>query len=395
MIGPKGRRAALRHDSGQMRIGIVTPFFPPHVGGLEVVAAALAAEFARRHEVVVVACSPYGADYDDSGALYEVLRLPTAAPTERAGVPYPIPIGPGLAEARRRLATCDLLHVHGVLFAPSILSATYGRWLGIPTVLMEHAGWTHYRSRLLRAVQRSAWRCVGVPMMRSVNAVTTHSTRIAGFLSEISGDIPPRVIANGVDTRRFRPATAEQRADAKRQLGLPTNLPIALFAGRAVDKKGVSDIRCLTPAGYTLLSCGDDHAELAGTARNLGPVAHDRMPQLLAAADVLLHPAHGEGITLTIKEAMAAGVPVVMRWDASHAADLPPDTVVGYNAANDLAPALAELLSNQDHRGTLARVGRDWAESHWGWTAIADEYLSLFANVIDESRSTDGSRLRQ
>src|SRR5439155_943739 len=54
---------------------------------------------------------------------------------------------------------------------------------------------------------------------------------------------PAMLVQNGVDTQRFRPATAEERRAHRLRLGVPPDKPLLLFLGRFVEKKGLPVLR--------------------------------------------------------------------------------------------------------------------------------------------------------
>src|SRR5437899_3243678 len=107
-----------------MRIGVTTHNYPPHLGGLETIARALAVGFAdRQHEVVVVSTEWNGQEgvNEEDGTIVHRLRAWHGA--ERRGVPYAVPTGRGLGRAVKDLRRCDVLLAHGSLYATTALAA--------------------------------------------------------------------------------------------------------------------------------------------------------------------------------------------------------------------------------------------------------------------------------
>jgi glycosyltransferase involved in cell wall biosynthesis len=136
---------------------------------------------------------------------------------------------------------------------------------------------------------------------------------------------PPRitVVPNGVPVV---PA-------ALRRPTLPAHEPARLvFVGRLTEQKGVLDLPEVvaalaaagTPARLTLVGDGPQRAELEARAASRAPgmieiagFADDPTPAL-AAADIFVAPSRWEGAPLAAREALAAGVPVVL-------SDIPPN----------------------------------------------------------------------
>ena len=67
----------------------------------------------------------------------------------------------GLGDAIRALASADVVHAHGALYAGSIHAARLARRDRVPLVVTEHVGFVDYRSRLVNAVESAAWAMVG------------------------------------------------------------------------------------------------------------------------------------------------------------------------------------------------------------------------------------------
>lgn len=140
---------------------------------------------------------------------------------------------------------------------------------------------------------------------------------------ERAGFIPGakvRVVANGVDPRRWKAARGVPRA----KLGVPEGVPCAAVVGLLNVAKGQDlALKCLALPGLErlhlcLVGIGEQEAELRELARTLGVAerAHflgwrDDVPEVLASVDFLLLPSRWEGMPYIVLEAMAAGKPIV------------------------------------------------------------------------------------
>jgi glycosyltransferase involved in cell wall biosynthesis len=184
----------------------------------------------------------------------------------------------------------------------------------------------------------------------------------------------------GVDLDRFRPVPPPERARLKAELGLPPGPVVLSFraAGELYNLDVVIDaFRILrgriADAGLVLVH-GD--APLAGVARAslreladnpririVGAVAHSEMPAYLGAADVGVSIPTSDGSPSSVWEALACGLPVVL-------SKLPQISErVGRSGAarlvearrDDVAAALAEILSDPPLRERMAGAGRGWA----------------------------------
>jgi glycosyltransferase involved in cell wall biosynthesis len=117
----------------------------------------------------------------------------------------------------------------------------------------------------------------------------------------------------------------------------------------------------------------------------LGPVAHEELPSLVAAASVFAFPSVKEGFGLAAMEALAAGVPLVAR-------DLPVLREVFDGAARFAAdPAgLADAMDAALAGNPFRAAGRALAARHT-WTAAAARHIKLYDSLLP-SRDRAGDR---
>jgi glycosyltransferase involved in cell wall biosynthesis len=107
----------------------------------------------------------------------------------------------------------------------------------------------------------------------------------------------------------------------------------------------------------------------------LGPVDHDRLPTLMAAAEVFAFPSVKEGFGLAAMESLAAGTPVVMR-DLPVLREVFADTVAYTSDDVSLAGAIASSKRDPD---VIAR-GRDFALTHT-WTHAARSHVDFYEQL--------------
>ena len=363
----------------RLRIAMFAHNYLPHPGGLEVMVWNLARGLAERHDVVLVTSAFDGASGVSREDGMEVHRLPTLHVAERMGVPYPIPLGGGVRAAMHATSSADVVHAHGALYLQTVLARRVARRAGARFVLTEHVGFVEYPQRLFDVAQRVAWGCIGDSMLRRADAVVTYNARVHRWLSE-RGRRVVDFIGNGVDFARFRPRGRDERRALRRSFDLPEEGVVALFVGRDAGKKNLDTLLRARRAGYTLAVCGAQRNLSGGGADliDLGVVAYDRMADLFASVDLMVHPASGEGFPLAVQESVASGVPVVLLWDEGYGRWMPRDLVVACDALDEIEPALAGLAADATRRVRLAAEGRDWAEQHWSWAASVAAYEQIY-----------------
>lgn len=132
------------------------------------------------------------------------------------------------------------------------------------------------------------------------------------------------VLYNGVDRDRFYPPTATERAIARRELGLPSDVPVIGWVGRLhCQMKGTDDfLRAIAhlPSHYWALvvGSGPDADYLQQLAASLGIAERvvftgivEKPTVAYHAMDVFCLTSHEEPFGLVVAEAMACQIPVV------------------------------------------------------------------------------------
>ena len=212
------------------------------------------------------------------------------------------------------------------------------------------------------------------------------SAAVAGELREGWG-IEAAVIPNGVDYRRFATAAPDPAWSGRFVLSVggiePRKGSLDLLEAYALLRKSEPDVRLVIAGGETLFDYRDYRAaweeraaELGVDPVVLGPVDHDVLPGLVAAAGVFAFPSTKEGFGLAAMEALAAGVPVVTR-------ELPVLREVFGGAARFArdVPELAEQLrAALADPGSLREPGRALAASY-SWRAAARAHLSFYRSL--------------
>ncbi len=156
----------------------------------------------------------------------------------------------------------------------------------------------------------------------------TASQHLKEWMVERGGDAEQiDVVYINVNTERFRP-DAELRAKVRARLGVETQTPIIIYAGRICAQKqprvfaAVMRELVRTKQHFVCLVLGDGEDfpwlrhyvlrhKLGGQVWLLGAVSNEDMREYLAAGDIFFLPSSMEGIALTIYEAMAMGLAIV------------------------------------------------------------------------------------
>jgi D-inositol-3-phosphate glycosyltransferase len=319
----------------------------------------------------------------------------------RLGVPYPL-FSPSLVPVlRREIARAEVVHVHGFLFQSTLLAQALARRApNRPAiVLTEHVGHVPYESRIVDRIEAAAIGTLGRWSARASDAIVVYNHRVEELIVRLSPAARLRWIDNGVDTEFFRPASESERARLRKGFGWDDR-PRVLFGGRAVAKKGFDVALEAARRGrgaFTLTIVGTFRPPAgAPNVELLGLLPRELMAEALRAADALFVPARGEGLPITILEALASGLPTVGTDDPGYSAAL-----ADFGAAVRLMPvdaaamgqALVEVVSDPSARAS-AEAGVETVRRRFSVDACVDEHERLYRNLLDARAVTDGGEAR-
>jgi len=189
-----------------------------------------------------------------------------------------------------------------------------------------HAAWLQQRSRYIspwaRFFQRISPKHREKLRLEKQLFTPDATRRVISLSHKISREIgeyydyPQNQIAlirNGVPTRSA--TTPEERALARKELGIPVDERVLLFVGTGWERKGlrfaISAVEALNDPKVKLLVAGSGSQKryASSSVRFLGGV--QKMPLVYDAADLFLFPTLFDPFPLATLEALSAGLPVI------------------------------------------------------------------------------------
>ena len=361
-----------------LRIGIVTEYYYPHVGGICEHVHYFAREARLRgHHVDIITGRIPGAE-----PMPDVIPVGESIPVMANGSMCRFTGGRGLRSTLRSLfrqQNYDVLHAHAPL-APSLpmIAIQEAR---CPVVGTFHAYHDWAISYILgRRYFQQLFDRIDAAIAVSAAARDAVAKYFRGEWT---------IIPNGVDTDFFTPTVPPSPA-------VPDDLPVILFVGRFDPRNGLGALieafKKLRSTGrqarlfivgdgprrerYRRLAAGDPLVHFAGAVP-------DGLPAYYNAATIYACPATRGSFGITLLEAMACGTPVVcydtpgFRTLVRHeqqALLTPPDDI------DALARALARLLDDEALRRRLGSAGARHAAS-FAWPRVAEQVLDVYARL--------------
>lgn len=367
MEAPRPNRTddVIHESSTKARRVLVVPHnYPPHVGGLEVVAQTEARGLARSGWQVKVITSACGSDQPMGGTVYEqgteVIRKAAWNGLERFGVPFPIFAPTTLMTMWRSVKWATLVHIHDTLYISSWVAGVACWLLRRPYVVTKHVVFVPHPSKVVRGVQLAVHRLIGQYLLSRAQAVYAINPAIEAELVALQEEIKPKtqVLLNGIDTERFRPAAdAAEVAVIREKYGLPLDQRLVLFAGRLVPKKRLSVLLGCDSANYRVVIAGghaQNDEELQSGNIFLGRLDQAQMAEVYRAVNIFVCPSISEFLPLTVLEASASGLTVVVEDDQNISASALGKALIRVpDIEENLSAVLDELATDPGVFGTV------------------------------------------
>jgi glycosyltransferase involved in cell wall biosynthesis len=387
-----------------MHILHVTPYYAPAYafGGVVRAVEGLAQALLKRgHRITVLTTDAYDLSRPYDGALESdengarVIRVRnTVYPLRRLNLSTPLTMR---ARAAVLLADVDVVHLHELRTVEALLVAPLAHQRGIPIVLSAHGTlpistgrgglkqlWDHLLSPI---VMRRVAAVVGLTDDETEQA-RTFAERIT--CHQRTGDPAGRPFSI---TIRF--ATIPNGVEHSSLITHHSSLSTVLFMGRLHTRKGVD----VLARAFTLANVPNSRLVIAGPDEGMLPTlqalaAQDTRIELvgfldgdarlnaLAQADVFALPATGEGLSMALLEAMAAGIALLI----SPGCNLPEAERVGAALivppeVEPLADALRVLLTDAERRQQMGEAARQLAIERFSWERVAAQWVATYENL--------------
>jgi glycosyltransferase involved in cell wall biosynthesis len=384
-----------------LRLALVTRRFWPLVGGAEMAMANLAAEFRRQGHSVRIVTGRWERHWPLEMVHREVpvTRLPHPRTRGWGTLRYMYALSSWLSREKQNLdAVLVSMLKHDAYCAVGALQSS-----GVPVILRGEGGgpggdcvW----QQTARFGMRIRNRCQSASAFIAPGDAIAQELRDAGYAAD-------RIVRidNGVQIPPFanpntRAAARAALGEANHDLRLEPNAPLAVYTGRLHPDKGLLDlVNAWRPiaqrwpaARLWLVGEGPQREDLFGRISDIDlryriclPGAFDDTEDVLQAADMFILPSYSEGMSLSLLEAMANGIPAIASDIPGNRALItheqtgllvPPRDVLG------LSTAMSRLLEQPELRSSLGSQARQLVQEKYSLEKMGREHLELIQRLL-------------
>ncbi|MCA9047259.1 MAG: glycosyltransferase, partial [Planctomycetaceae bacterium] len=261
---------------------------------------------------------------------------------------------------------------------------------------------------------KSGWQLAFDRKLRDrMSAMTANSESVKSFYAETVGVAPERIVVipnampgfvSGVDAgtcpTAASPGNPQTSVSLRRDFGLPRDARVVGFVGRLAPQKRVTDLvwafqllqQVMENVRLVLIGDGPERNALAEFAKGLGCrdlivfAGHQpRAMQYLQQLDVFCLPSSFEGMSNSLMEAMAAGVPVVAS-DIEANRELIEHNVTGLvvpvGNGVELTRALRRLLQDQQLCHRLSSAARRLISERHTVELLVRRHMELYGSAL-------------
>lgn len=299
-----------------MRLLIFSPFYPPHIGGLETHAF----EFNRHlapsveHITVFTPRLPLSASVRETDGNITILRFPAFEPIHN----YPVPKfwQSGFWRLWREALDSRPTHIlsRTRFFFTSLIAWRLARSKRLPWLHVEHGSdFVHFHSRLKSFIAKLYDRIFGRLVLRKADRIVANSQASTAFVVKLSGRTDCQTIYRGVEIEEIMSAPEQNEIRDR----FPDKIIVG-YLGRLIDGKGAIHIlEAFHALQDTRLVCaiigsGPEKIKLEvyikehSLENSVALLGHRPLLEalgLMKSFDIFVNPSYSEGIPTSVIEA--------------------------------------------------------------------------------------------
>lgn len=309
---------------------------------------------------------------------------------------YTVPLFSILFSVYLKWRRIDIIHTH--LFDPIVATFFSAYIARIPHVATLHDIYAIENSKSKQLVLRMA--------SKLHTRIVSVSYQIIKHLSEfgIVKDNSVLLIHNGVDLEKF--SLREGGRHFSDELSITDSDIVIICVGRLVSIKGHSNLlKCFHSIvnnnnSIKLLIVGEG-PEMANLTRLTSDLKinenviflgqRDDVPTLLKQSDIFALTSLSEGLSCSIIEAMASGLPVIAT-NVGGNNELVKNNINGFlipeGNLDEFSMELSELITDNNKRKRLGKNSANIAKSEFSIESMSSKYINLYTDQLNKYKTT-------
>ncbi|OGI18384.1 MAG: hypothetical protein A3J06_00705 [Candidatus Moranbacteria bacterium RIFCSPLOWO2_02_FULL_48_19] len=386
-----------------MHILVFSPFYPPHIGGLESHSDEFNKYLSQKEIKIHVFTPRLPEDAPETETRrngVSIIRFPAFEPIHN----YPVPRF-WRADFWRQWNSIfkedyDIVISRTRFFFPSLMALRYARKQKLPLLHIEHGSdFAKFNGQIKTRLGELYDRTFGQLILRYADHIIGNSQASADFVKRLSGRTDCQVIYRGANIERIE--GIEPRSDLREKYADKT---IIAFIGRLIDGKGVRDLIAavarLERNGILsfIIGSGPEEESLKKLVSKyqldsqvifFGNLPFLESIAVLKTADIVVNPSYTEGLPTAVTEA-ALCQKAIIATDVGGTREIISGNNDGYltqpKNIEQLKDKLSDLIDHPEKRLVFGQNAYQAVKSKFSWDHATDQYLEVFSKLLENRK---------
>ncbi|MDO4764733.1 MAG: glycosyltransferase [Eubacteriales bacterium] len=303
----------------------------------------------------------------------------------------------------------DVIHIHNE-FGLGFSAIKMAKKLNIPLVYTLHSEYNKYLFYIAfpgakHLAEKFSYKYMGY-FAKNVDIMISPSAKAQEYIREIGVDREVLLVPNNADVDAFSADNRdmEKRNRLRDEMGTPHEALVFCFIGRIGKEKSIDDLidfwnACEIPQGKAelwIIGGGPELPALREKAKLLGlenrirftdSLEHSMVPEYLWAADFYATASLSEMHSVSMLEAMAAGLPVLQRLDEQNISQIE-DGVNGYiyKDGEDFKVKMEQILAMSEEEVRAFQKSTADSMRAYGKEELAGRMLEIYKMAIQKKK---------
>ena len=387
-----------------MKLLVFSPFYPPHIGGLETHSDEFNKHLSTKGVEITVFTPQLPKEAPEQEIRHNgvrVIRYPAFEPLHN----YPMPMFWKKAFWREWHALIseshDIVISRTRFFFPSLMALWYAYRKNLPLLHIEHGSdFAQFNGYIKTTLGKFYDRTVGRFILRHADSIVANSQASANFVQKLSKRNDTHVIYRGANIEAIEQCLPNEQVTEKYR-----EKTIIAFIGRLIDGKGTHDLITAvsglqrTDIVTFIIGGGPEETRLKKMVAEyqidnqvvfFGNLPFEKAISILKTAHIVVNPSYTEGLPTSVTESALCHKAII----ATNVGGTP-EVISGNNAGFLISPRqpqiiaekLALLIENPTLRTTFSENAFSIVKNKFSWNHSADQYLAVFSELLNNRKS--------